>query len=37
MKMICVYIIIGFLLVTLLSGEKLRKEQKVYETQYANQ
>ena len=35
MKTICVYTIIGFLLVPLLSGEKLQKERKVYETQYA--
>ena len=35
MKTICVYTIIGFLLVTFLSGEKLKKERKVYETQYA--
>lgn len=35
MKTICVYTIIGFLLVPFLSGEKLKKERKVYETQYA--
>ena len=36
MKTICVYTIIGFLLVPFLSSaEKLQKERKVYETQYA--
>ena len=35
MKTICVYIIIGFLLVPFLRGEKLQKEREVYETQYA--
>lgn len=35
MKTICVYTIIGFLLVPFLSAEKLQKERKVYETQYA--
>ena len=35
MKTIYVYTIIGFLLVPFLSGEKLQKERKVYETQYA--
>lgn len=34
MKTICVYTIIGFLLVPLLSGGKLQKKRKVSETQY---